>query len=107
MDENGTHAVRLLCCLDTKAQTKKQQGHRAQPRKEAGPHGTHTPGTKERRAEAGLRRTRSEGGGKARVTSGKAVWSLSLVLGTVNKEAWGHQWAPDLASPMVSSLKEN
>lgn len=31
MDENGTHAVRLLCCLDTKTQTKKQQGHRAQP----------------------------------------------------------------------------
>ena len=26
LGENGAHAARLLCCLDTKAQTKEQQG---------------------------------------------------------------------------------
>lgn len=69
MDENGTHAVLLLCCLDTKTQTKEQQGHRAQPRKEAGPHSTHTPGTK-RGGQRQVCAEQERGRGQGRLVSG-------------------------------------
>ena len=47
--------------------------------------------TKGRGPEAGRRRTGSEVEmGEARVTSGKAPWSLSLAPGTADKDAGGH-----------------